>query len=92
MPYLIDSDIVIDHLDDVPDAVSLLDRLAEEGIAIRMVTYMEVFQGRMRSPNPEEAQAKLEAFLSAIPVLPFSPQVAQHCAGLRRHSGVRIGA
>jgi predicted nucleic acid-binding protein len=74
---------VIDHLDDVPHAMALLDRLAADGIAISMVTYMEVLQGRIRSPNPEEARAKLDAFLAAVPVLPFSPEVAQRCAQLR---------
>lgn len=48
MPYLIDSDWLIDHLDNVPEAVELLDRLALEGIAISVVTYMEVIQGRLR--------------------------------------------
>lgn len=83
MPYLIDSDWVIDHLDDVPRAVALLDQLAADGIAISIVTYMEVFQGRMRSPNPQVAQEKLQRFLDAVPILPFSLAVAQRCAGLR---------
>ena len=45
MLYLIDSDWVIDHLDDDPDAIALLEELAGEGIAISIVTYMEVLQG-----------------------------------------------
>lgn len=95
MPYLIDSDWVIDHLDGVPQAVALLDQLAADGIAISIITYMEVFQGRMRSPNAQEAQDKLERFLEAVPVLPFSPAVAQRCARLRetlRTQGKRVNA
>jgi tRNA(fMet)-specific endonuclease VapC len=83
MPYLIDSDILIDHLDDVPAAVALLNRLAPDRIAISIVTYMEVFQGRLRGPDPAQAQAKLQTFLEAVPVLPFSPSVADRCARLR---------
>ena len=95
MPYLIDSDWVIDHLDDVPAAVALLDQLAADGIAISIITYMEVFQGRMRSPNPQEAQEKLEQFLAAVPVLPFTPAVAERCASLRemlRTQGKRVNS
>jgi tRNA(fMet)-specific endonuclease VapC len=95
MPYLIDSDWVIDHLDDVPQAVELLDQLAADGIAISMITYMEVFQGLLRSPNPQEAQAKLDRFLDAVPVLPFLPAVAQRCASLRetlRLEGKRVNS
>ena len=44
MPYLVDSDWVIDHLANVPEAVQLLDRLAQDGIAISIITYMEAFQ------------------------------------------------
>lgn len=83
MPYLIDSDWVIDHLANVPEASKLLERLAQDGIAISIITYMEVFQGVLRSPNSEEAQTKLRAFLDTVPVLPLSPAVAERCARLR---------
>ena len=36
-----------------------------------------------RSPDPDEARAKLQAFLAAVPILPLSPAVAQRCAQLR---------
>ncbi len=43
MPYLIDTDLVIDHLANVTEANQLLEHLAPEGIAISMITYMEAF-------------------------------------------------
>jgi predicted nucleic acid-binding protein len=43
MPYLIDSHVVIDHLADVPESSALLARLAADGIAISIITYMEAF-------------------------------------------------
>lgn len=55
MPYLIDSDWVIDHLANVPEASKFLERLVQDGIAISIITYMEVFQGVLRNPNSEEA-------------------------------------
>jgi tRNA(fMet)-specific endonuclease VapC len=83
MPYLIDSHVLIDHLADVPEASALLSRLATNGIAISIITYMEVFQGVTRSPQPEEAHAKFRAFIKNIPTLPLSLAVAERCALLR---------
>lgn len=67
MPYLIDTDWVIDLLASVPEAVQLLDRLAQDGIAISIITYMEAYQGVERSPHPEEAQNKLTPYWIPYP-------------------------
>lgn len=83
MPYLLDSNIVVYHLGDIPQAVSLVSRLAPDGIAISIVTYMEVYQSTLRSEDPTQAEARLREFLSAVPVLPFSPSTARRCAVLR---------
>lgn len=95
MPYLIDSDMVIGHLGNETAAVRLLDRLAVEGIAISIITYMEVYQGVERSPTLEDVQAKWVAFLVGVPVLPFSRSVARRCARLREElkcQGKRVSA
>jgi predicted nucleic acid-binding protein len=83
MPYLVDSNWVIDHLANVPEASQFLERLAEEGIAISIITYMEIYQGVERSPNVTEAKMKLQAFVENVPILPFSFPVARRCANLR---------
>jgi predicted nucleic acid-binding protein len=83
MPYLIDSHVVIDHLADVPEASDLLTRLAADGIAISIITYMEAFQGVARSSHPEEAQAKFQILAKSIPILTLSIAVAERCARLR---------
>lgn len=83
MPYLIDTPWVIDHLAGLPEATELLSQLAEEGIAISIITYMEAFQGTEREPDPRLAQAKLDSFVQAAPIVPFSREVARRCARLR---------
>ena len=83
MPYLIDTDHVVDQLHDQPPVVRLLSRPAQDGIAISIVTYMEAFEGVVREADPEEARSKFERFLVGVPVLPFSDEVAQTCARLR---------
>lgn len=83
MPYLIDTDWVIDHLAGEPEAMKLLAKLTQQGMAISMITYMEAFQGTEREPNPQAAQTKLDTFLEVAPILPFSLAVARRCARLR---------
>jgi predicted nucleic acid-binding protein len=83
MPYLVDSNVVIDHLAEVPEASQFLDRFVQDGIVISIVTYMEAFQGVVRSGHPEEASEKFHAFAGRVLILPFSFAVAERCARLR---------
>jgi predicted nucleic acid-binding protein len=70
MPYLIDSDILISQREGQPGALALLERLATEGLAISIVTCMEVYQGTLRSPDMVRAQAGLATFLAGFPSSP----------------------
>ena len=83
MPYLVDSNVVIDHLAAVPDASQFLDQFAQDGIVMSIVTYMEAFQGVVRSEQPEEASEKFHAFADSVLILPLSFAVAERCARLR---------
>ena len=83
MPYLVDSNVVIDHLGEVPEASQFLDQFAQDGIVISIITYMEAFQGVVRSEHPEEAAEKFHAFADKVLILPFSFAVAERCARLR---------
>lgn len=90
MPYLIDSDIVIAHLKDDEEILALIDRLSEGLISISVITYMEAYQGVIRSPDPHTANHKFNAFMVRVPALPVSVDVARRCAGVReelRQSG-----
>ena len=93
MPYLSDSDWVIDYLAGGAESLQLLESLADEGIAISILTSMEVYQGILRSPQPEEVEGRLVGFLSSVPIIPVSLEVAQRCARLReilRVQGKRV--
>jgi predicted nucleic acid-binding protein len=90
VPYLIDSDIVIAHLKDDKEVLALIDRLSEGPISISVITYMEAYQGVIRSPEPHTANHKFNAFMASVPAFPVSVEVAQRCAGVReglRQSG-----
>jgi predicted nucleic acid-binding protein len=95
MPYLIDSTHVIYYLDDRVAAVELLDRLTLEGVAVSIITYIEVFQGVGVSPHPRRARGKFNAFFDSVPVLPISIEAAQRCARLRqtlKSQGFRVNS
>ena len=83
MGYLIDSDWVVDHLAGEEEANRLLSRLSDEGIAISIITYIEIYQGVLRSSNPEAAERKLQAFVGTVSLLSISPAVARRCAHVR---------
>jgi predicted nucleic acid-binding protein len=83
MPYLIDSNLVIEHLAEIPEASQSLDQFAQDGIVISIVTYMEAFQGVVRSEQPSVAVKKFHAFAEQVLILPFSFAVAERCARLR---------
>jgi predicted nucleic acid-binding protein len=83
MPYLVDSNVVIDHLEDIPSAAAILESLTPKGLAISIVTYMEAFQGVERSPELAQARGKFQAFTDGVLILPFSFAVAERCARLR---------
>ena len=83
MPYLVDSNVVIDHLLDVPSASAILESLTPKGLAISIITYMEAFQGTERSPDVEQAREKFQAFTDGVLILPLSFAVAERCARLR---------
>jgi len=85
MAYLIDSDWVIDHLSNQPEAAALLARLAEEPMYISLITYMEVYQGALRTDDFDEALVQLRAFTEGVPVLPLTVAVAERCASLREN-------
>ncbi|MBI5287871.1 MAG: type II toxin-antitoxin system VapC family toxin [Chloroflexi bacterium] len=93
MPSLIDTDWTIDRLNGDGAAISLLNELANDGIAISIVTYMEAYQGVLRSERPDRAEHQFHALLDGIPVLPLSRGVARRCARLRhelKSAGKRV--
>ena len=75
--------------------MTLLNRLVQDGIAIGVITYMEVYEGIVRDSEPQEAQRRFSRFLAGVPVLPLSNEVAESCARLRhrlRGEGRRVNA
>ena len=83
MRYLWDADAVIDHLTGQLGARALHRTSAREGLAVSIITYIELFEGASRSPDPREALRSLRAFLHRVTILPVSRRVAEETARLR---------
>ena len=80
---MIDSDIVIDRLSEDAQIVQFLSGIAPLGLAISVVTYMEVYQGIFRVLDPDRLVADLDAFVADAPIPPLTPAAARRCAELR---------
>ena len=77
MPYLVDTDWLIDYLTGRDEAVRLLQGLATSGLAISVITYAEFYEGVALSPHRAERLAGLDDFVSGIEILDIDLGVAR---------------
>ncbi len=80
MTYLIDSDYVVDYLKGRPAAITLLDNLLPEGLAISIITYAEVYEGIYYGHTPQQYTRLFRRFLRGVQVLGISRPVAERFA------------
>ncbi len=83
MKYLIDTDWVIDHIQGNPTATSLIASLTPDGIAISIITFLEIYEGIYTSANPRQTEQLVRVFLQTVPVLPLNRTVAKRTALVR---------
>ena len=61
--YLIDTDWVIDHLNQIERVVTRLKELRPQGLALSIVSLAELSEGVQYSREPDQSQQALDAFL-----------------------------
>lgn len=83
MPYLLDTTVVIPFLARDEIAVDLVSRLTADGVAVSIMSYLEVWQGTIDVADPVSAQQRVTAFFVDIPLLPVDIAVARRCAEVR---------
>ncbi|MPZ13625.1 MAG: PIN domain-containing protein [Chloroflexi bacterium] len=83
MTYLIDTDWLVDYLYGNPQARQLLSDLEPDGIAISIVTYLEIYEGIQLSRDPKQAEQAIRSVLRRLQVLPLSRTVAKETARVR---------
>jgi predicted nucleic acid-binding protein len=59
--------------------------LGPEGTFISVLTYIEVFQGILRDPEPERSRRSFQAFVGSSPAIALDTAVAEQCARLRQY-------
>lgn len=83
MKVLFDTNILIDHLNGVPQARAELARYAAKAISI--VTFMEVLIGA-----PDAVEAETRAFLAGFTVLELDDAVAARAVAIRRTRRIKL--
>jgi len=82
---LLDSVILIDHLNSVPQATEFLLALDPERTAISVISYAEILTGL-----DEEGERKVRPLLSSFEMLEIDAAVAEKAAALRRQHGWKL--
>ena len=67
--YLIDTDWVIDHLNQVERVVNRLKELWPAGLALSIISLAELYEDVYYSRDPDKSQVALETFLEDVAVL-----------------------
>lgn len=83
MRYLVDSDWLIDAFLGVPAAVNLLARLRDDGLAVSIVSYGELFEGAAGTPDPVAELARFRRFLARLALLSRDDAVMERFAYIR---------
>ncbi|HEX9989783.1 MAG TPA: type II toxin-antitoxin system VapC family toxin [Chloroflexia bacterium] len=94
MSYLIDTDWVVAALKGRADAQTLLTSLSEEGLAVSLITYGEIYEGIYHGADPLRHEQVFLAFLRDVDILPLNESIMQEFARVRgelRAQGNLIG-
>lgn len=92
--YLIDSDMVVDWLKGKPQVIQLLSSLEDQGFAISIISYGEVYEGIYYGADQKRHMQGLRSFLKDVEVLPLTRPIMERFAQLRgqlRGAGNIIG-
>jgi tRNA(fMet)-specific endonuclease VapC len=92
--YLIDTDWVIDHLNQIDRVVNRLKELRPQGLALSIISLAELSEGVQYSRNPDQSQQALDAFLEDVSVLGIDDEICKIFGrerGRLRKAGQLIG-
>jgi tRNA(fMet)-specific endonuclease VapC len=92
--YLVDTDWVIDHLNQIERVVNRLRELRPQGLALSIASLAELYEGVHYSRDPEQSQQALDAFLEDVTVLGLAEEICKIFGrerGRLRRQGQLIG-
>lgn len=75
--YLVDTDWIIDFLKGKKEVVQRMNSLADNGLAISIISLAELYEGIYASDNPEKQMEGLNSFLTDMTVLGINDEIAK---------------
>ena len=87
MKYLVYSDYVADYLKGRPIATDLLNMLFQDGIAISIISFAEVYEGIYYGHNRTHYTRIFQRFLHGVNVLGITRAIAKEYAFMRGELG-----
>lgn len=89
MTYLLDADWIISYLNGRPQAVELIETLADEGLAVSIIVVDEIYAGLVSGTKSEERRVFFDLFLSSVEILGPDDRVARRYAEIRANLRAR---
>ncbi|MBI4320686.1 MAG: type II toxin-antitoxin system VapC family toxin [Chloroflexi bacterium] len=83
MSYLLDADWVISFLNGRPNAVQLVEKLANRGLAISIITWGEVYEGLIGLPSFARHMVAFEELTATTEIISLDTEVARRYAVIR---------
>ena len=87
MKYLVDSDYVADYLKGRPTATDLLGVLFQDGMAMSIITFAEVYEGIYYGHHRTHYTKIFHRFLKGVSVLGITRSIAKQYARMRGELG-----
>ncbi len=83
MKYIIDTDILIYFLKNVPNTVAKFDEIDPDLLATTMVNYAELLFGAYNSTRIDDNLSKIRLFLKTLAIIDFDKDAAEKFARLK---------
>ncbi len=77
MPYLIDTDWVIDYMHQIPRVVDRVTELTPDGLSLSVVTLGELYDGVQGDIDPRQSERELGDFLERVELLDVDEATAR---------------
>lgn len=81
--YVLDTDVVLDHLNGIQSATDCIDSLPEGEVALSVITFGEVLEGALGGRGPAAAVAGVDLFRENKTLLDVTVDIARIFAQLR---------
>ena len=94
LAYLIDTDWIIDHFNQIEPITRKPEEMRPAGLAVSIVSLAELYEGVLHSTNPTQSEAVLLRFLRSLSVLPIDEEICKtfgHERGKLRQQGKTVG-